>query len=238
MSNMLNPGRNLLTNRKIFPRIEFNSSKLNLAEDTTDSFGKRVYQTPDGSKYPSVTTILSWYTAPAIKKWRDHVGEEAANKIVNQAKRRGTSLHKVCELYLDNSDECLDKALPTTIDHFKPVKDFLDKNVEAVYCQEAALYSHYLKVAGRVDTIVRIGGQPWVIDFKTSIKMKKEERIKNYFMQGSVYCVMFEELTGIPVPNIGIIMVSDDGEFKVFEKKRDDFIYEFIRLKRMYDDKH
>ena len=235
---MLNPGRNLLTNRKIFPVVNFNASKINLAEDTTDAFGKRVYQTPDGAKYPSVTTILSWYSAPAIKKWRAHVGEEAANKIVTQAKRRGTSLHTVCEKYLENNDSCLDKALPTTIDHFKPVKEWLDTNVDAIYCQEAALYSHYLKVAGRVDCVAQINGVPWVIDFKTSIKIKKEERIKNYFMQTSVYCVMFEELTGIPVPNIGIIMVSDDGEFKVFAKKRDDYIHEFIRLKRMYDEKH
>lgn len=164
------------------------------------------------------------------------MGEEAANKITTQAKRRGSSLHKVCELYLDNDDSCLDKALPTTIDHFKPVKDFLDTNVDALYCQEAALYSKYLGVAGRVDCIVKFNsGQACVIDFKTSIKMKKESYIKNYFMQASAYCVMFEELTGVAVPNIAICMVSDEGEFKVFHKKRDDYIFDFVRIKKLFD---
>lgn len=235
---MLNPGRNLLTNRKTFPRVEFNDKRLNLTEEEKIE-NARFYKTPEGQKYPSVTTILSWYTAPNIVKWRKRVGNDEANKIVNQAKRRGSSLHKVCELYLDNDDSCLDKALPTTIDHFKPVKAWLDQHVEAVYCQEAALYSDFLKVAGRSDAIVKFyNGRSCILDFKTSIKMKKEAYIKNYFMQASAYCVMFEELTGIGIPDIAICMVTDDGEFNVFHKKRDDFIYDFIRVKRLYDEKH
>lgn len=234
---MLNPGRNLLLNRRTFDRLEFDSSKLNLTEEVKVE-SERFYVTPEGSKYPSVTTILSWYTAGAIVAWRKRVGEETANKIVNQAKSRGTALHKVCELYLDNDDSCLDKALPTTIDLFKPIKAYLDSEVEGIYCQEAALYSDYLKVAGRADGIVRLKGLGnAIIDFKTANKMKKESYIKNYFMQASAYCVMFEEMTAIPVTNIIICMVDNDGEFKVFHKKRDDYIFDFIRVRKLYNEK-
>ena len=32
--------------------------------------GKRFYVTPDGSAYPSITTILSLQDKPGLKKWR------------------------------------------------------------------------------------------------------------------------------------------------------------------------
>ena len=43
--------------------------------------GKRFYATPDGNKYPSVTTITSQYNKQSIMEWRKRVGEEEANRI-------------------------------------------------------------------------------------------------------------------------------------------------------------
>lgn len=36
--------------------------------------GKRLYETPDGSYYPSVTTITGQMNAKAISEWRQRVG--------------------------------------------------------------------------------------------------------------------------------------------------------------------
>ena len=45
--------------------------------------GKRVYLTPEGRKYPSVTTVISSNPkkAKAIARWRKNIGEEKANNI-------------------------------------------------------------------------------------------------------------------------------------------------------------
>ena len=43
--------------------------------------GRRLYATPTGEKYPSVTTILGDYGKEGIMEWRKKVGEEKANQI-------------------------------------------------------------------------------------------------------------------------------------------------------------
>ena len=40
--------------------------------------GKRYYQTPEGQKYPSVTTVTGLLSKDHIKLWRKRVGEETA----------------------------------------------------------------------------------------------------------------------------------------------------------------
>ena len=64
--------------------------------------GTRYYVTPEGNKYPSITTVLSAYNIGHIMEWRKRVGEEQANKISRQASGRGTRIHTLCEKYIDN----------------------------------------------------------------------------------------------------------------------------------------
>ena len=76
--------------------------------------GKRHYCLPDGSKVPSVTTILD-RTAPAekreaLQKWRDAIGHERAQAITTEAANRGTRMHSYLESYILNDDM---KPLPT-----------------------------------------------------------------------------------------------------------------------------
>ena len=76
--------------------FEFNMliNKFNytpISRETVD--GKRHYCLPDGSKVPSVTTILD-RTAPAEKKqalqnWRNRVGVVKAQEITTEAAGRG-----------------------------------------------------------------------------------------------------------------------------------------------------
>jgi len=49
---------------------------------TTETInGKRFYLTPEGNKYPSVTTITSQHNKQSILEWRKRVGEAEANRI-------------------------------------------------------------------------------------------------------------------------------------------------------------
>ena len=64
--------------------------------------GGRGYETPDGKLYPSVTTILSIRNKEGIFEWRKRVGEDVANYVARKAANRGTSVHHMCEDYLNN----------------------------------------------------------------------------------------------------------------------------------------
>jgi len=205
--------------------------------------GKRFYKTPEGLLYPSVTTITSQHGKDKIIEWRKRVGEEEANRISTRASNRGTKVHKICENYLNNEEDYartnpahIHKTMPDTIAMFKSLQPLLDEHVNNIHALEIPLYSHHLKVAGRVDCIAEYDGKLSIIDFKTSGKLKEESWIKGYFMQCSAYAVMYEERTGIPVSQI-VIMIAVDSEYpQVFIKKRNDYIKDFISYREVYDD--
>ena len=188
--------------------------------DTTTTNSGRDYLTPDGSLYPSVTTVLSILNEDIIKAWRQRVGEEEANRISGKASNRGTRVHSIVEKYLNNEDTV--KFLPhirQSLENLKPVLN----NIETIYGLEVLLYSHYLGLAGRCDCIGKYKGVPSIIDFKTSRYIKKKEKISNYFAQGAAYSIMWEERTGLVAPNIVIIMDVDHEKPLVFVEHRDNW---------------
>ena len=204
--------------------------------------GKRFYKTPEGLLYPSVTTITSQHGKDKILEWRRRVGEEEANRISTKASNRGTKVHKICENYLNNEEDYartnpahIHKTMPDTIAMFKSLQPLLDEHVNNIHALEIPLYSHHLKVAGRVDCIAEYDGKLSIIDFKTSGKLKEESWIKGYFMQCSAYAVMYEERTGIPVSQIVIMIAVDSEHPQVFIKKRNDYIKDFISYREAYD---
>ena len=205
-----------------------------LATETIN--GKRFYVTPGGNKYPSVTTITSQYNKQSIMEWRKRVGEEEANRISSKAAGRGTRVHTMCENYLNNQEDYLQKQMPDAIVMFKTLQPLLNEYVNNIHALEVPLYSDYLRTAGRVDCIAEFDGAISVIDFKTSSKPKEDKWIENYYMQCSAYAVMFEERTGIPVPRI-VVMIAVDGEkAQIFVKKRNDYIDGFIKYRDIYEE--
>ena len=186
--------------------------------------GKRHYVLPSGGLYPSITTILGWFKAKAIKEWRERVGEDEAKKIAVKSSRRGTAVHQICEDYLNNKEDCLIKHMPNNIVMFKSIRPILETNIKEVHHQEVPLYSNKLQIAGRVDCICKWNDRPAIVDFKTSSKPKKEDWIEDYFEQCTAYSLMFEEMTKIHIPDIKIVMAVENSEPILFEKT----IYDFI----------
>jgi hypothetical protein len=204
--------------------------------DTVTVNGKRYYATPEGNRYPSITTVLSVLSKQSIMEWRKRVGEEEANRISTQAARRGTKVHSMCEDYLNNELD-LKKFLPADKQTFLSLKPLLDEKISNIHAQEIALWSDYLKVAGRCDCIAEWDGKLSVIDFKTSRKLKKKEYISSYFQQASAYAVMYEERTGIPISQIVILIAVDDEEPQVFIEKRDNYIWKCVEtISRYYEE--
>ena len=197
---------------------------------STSSDGTRVYETPSGSAYPSVTTVTGLHSAKGIAEWRARVGNEEANRISGRASARGTRIHQYCEDYLRGN---IFEADMFDLQMFNSIKPLLDQ-VDNIHCLETPLWSDFLQVAGTVDCIAEFQGKLSVIDFKTSSKPKDRDDIHNYFMQTAAYAVAFEERTGIPIGRLVIIMAVDSDDPRWFIEKRDNWIGGFRKLRLDY----
>jgi genome maintenance exonuclease 1 len=215
------------------------SEKLNFDLNAENSPAGRLYKTPSGEKYPSVTTILSSYGKKQLFEWRERVGAEEANRIAAKASRRGTALHTVCEKYLLNELTGMKIAsmIPSTKELFFKMKSQLDENVTTVYCLEQALYSDRMRIAGRVDCIAEWNGKISVVDFKSSTNQKEKGKIENYFMQCTAYALMYEEIVGTPIEQIVVLIGTENGPGQVFVEKKEDYILELEKYVKKYYDK-
>ena len=212
--------------------------KLNELSVKTEE-GKRLYQTPQGKSYPSVTTVTGILSKDDIQAWRQRIGEEKADQITRAATSRGNEVHKLAELYLKNElfsqSTLFDEPKTNNYKMFEALSSVLDNKVGIVRAIEAPLYSDVLRVGGRVDLVAEWDNELAVIDFKTSSKPKKERWIDNYFMQSSAYAFMFEELTKISINKIVIAIALENLGTQIFIKSANDYIQQFIDLRKTYD---
>ena len=64
-------------------KIEFNHVECELPEiSATTNDGVRLYETPEGNLYPSITTVLSVKNKQGLSEWRQRVGNEVANYVL------------------------------------------------------------------------------------------------------------------------------------------------------------
>ena len=185
---------------------------------------KRFYVTPEGNEYPSITTVLSPRGKEGLMKWRKRVGEKTANYICNKAATRGTKVHKMCEDFLNGEDMTHHKKdfLPYCL--FNELKDKTFDNINEVIGQEVTLYSDKYKVAGRTDLIANYRNELSIVDFKTSTNERKDSYNENYYIQTAAYAEMFEELTGKPINQIVILVVTENGTVQEFIKDKQEYI--------------
>jgi genome maintenance exonuclease 1 len=186
----------------------------------------RYYTLPDGTKLPSVTTVLGAQKKQAIMEWRKRVGEEVANAISNKATSRGTKVHTLCENYLNNEE--VPFQMNDSYEMFMSIKPALNR-INNIHYQEQALWSKQLGMAGRTDCIGEFDGVLSSIDFKTSKKMKSHEDIEDYFWQTTAYALMYEEMVGIPIHQLVIIMAVEHHQPIIFIQKTEDHIEGLVK---------
>jgi genome maintenance exonuclease 1 len=201
--------------------------------------GNRYYVTPDGNHYPSITSVLSQQENLGLEAWKKKVGEKEAKRISQESMRIGTAVHQMCEFYLCNYIVKLDKEEKVIRDTFNRMR-FLLGNINNIVGTEIALYSDLLRVAGTADCIAEYNGVPSIIDFKTSRKPKKEEWIDDYYMQTFAYKLMFEEMTGVEIQQIVILVACVDSfDVQVFKKPAkdaDEWLEKLVKI--MKDNPH
>ena len=204
---------------------------LDMKAESVD--GKRLYQTPEGNKYPSVTTVTGLLNKEHIKLWRARVGEQEANKITAQATKRGTKMHDIFEKYLRQEEEIIfDNILQEQM--FNSALPLLDE-IQPI-ALEAPLYSDTLKMTGRVDCVGLFEDKLTIIDFKTSSKWKEEYMAKPWFIQMTAYAMMVEEMTGYEVEEILAIVVVEGqtGGVQAFGSFPNEHVDELVSLRKQY----
>ena len=196
----------------------------------TTAQGRRYFV--EGNAYPSVTTVIGEMKKKSILEWRRKVGEDEANAISKRATTRGNKCHKLAEDYLSNKplDRYRDDVL--SLGMFHQIRPYIDK-INNIHALEESLYSHTLKLAGRVDCIAEYDNELAIIDFKTSTKYKREEWIQDYFSQETAYAIMFQELTGLKVKQLVTIIATEQGTPQIFVKNN---ILEFVPKLKEYID--
>lgn len=201
--------------------------------------GSRLYLTPNGSKYPSVTTVIADHNKEAIDKWRKKVGVEKANSISRIASNRGDDVHEALEALL------LNKPVPSLFPHAKAVfvnmKQELVRRVSEVHGLEQPLFSHKLRLAGTTDCIARYDDKLSIVDFKTSLRLKKKEWVHGYFMQLVAYSYMFEEMTGLEIEQ-GIVLIGVDGcnfaqTFKLPKEEYGEYLLDLMSWRDKYEER-
>lgn len=175
--------------------------------------GKRHYCLPDGSKVPSVTTILD-KTKPeearqALANWKKSVGEERAKQITTEAANRGTRMHAYLENYVKSGDlselPSNPFAQPSWFMAAQVILDGLHK-VDEFWGVEVPLYYSGL-YAGTTDCIGVHQGEPSIMDFKQSNKPKKKEYISDYFLQLCAYAQAHNNMHGTNIQK-GVILMA------------------------------
>lgn len=175
--------------------------------------GKRHYSLPDGSKVPSVTTILD-RTKPqekreALANWKKRVGEVKAQEITTEAANRGTRMHAYLETYVQ-----MDEMKPLPGNHFAHPSWFMAAqiileglvHVDEFWGVEVPVYYSGL-YAGTTDCIGLWKGLPAIMDFKQTNKPKKREWIDDYFLQLAAYAQAHDHMHGTSIDQ-GVILMA------------------------------
>ena len=196
-----------------------------------ESSGKRLYATPDGSKVPSVTTILD-KTKPAeareaLARWKKSVGEVKAQEIVTEAAGRGTRMHKYLEDYVKGEplrESVTNPYAQQSLDMAKIVINKGFPKITEVWGSEVPLYFPGL-YAGTTDCCGIHNGDESILDFKQTNKPKKLEWIGDYFLQLTAYALAHNEVHGTNIRKGVILMCSKDYEYQEFTLEPKDFDY-------------
>lgn len=175
--------------------------------------GRRVYQTPDGGKVPSVTTVLD-ATKPqearqALQNWRNRVGHQQAQAITTEAASRGTRMHTYLEQYIKegsipglttNPYSWASHVMAQTV-----IDQGLRNRVTEFYGVEIPLYFPRL-YAGTTDGVGMHLNEESILDYKQTNRPKRREWIDDYFLQLAAYALAHNEVYGTNIRK-GVVLM-------------------------------
>ena len=204
-----------------------------------EDHGTRLYDV-NGTRLPSVTTILArTKDQKFLKDWKAKVGEQEAERIKNLSSRRGTSMHKFIECYVEDVgyDDLTGLGQEAKAMAEKIIEIGLAP-VEEYYGSEVTLYYPGL-YAGSTDLVCLHNGKESIVDFKQANRPKREEWIDDYKLQIAAYAMAHDYVHGSNIEQ-GVIMVCTPDlyyqEFKVEGAELRSWKHKFLKRLGMYHD--
>ena len=179
-------------------------------------------------KLPSVTTILSATQSDekkaSLAKWRQNVGENKAESIMNEAANRGTIMHRILEGYLlgQNHADFSDLGQEAGIMAQTVIDSGIRGHLDEIWGSEITVYYPRL-YAGATDLAGIYDGRESIIDFKQSNKPKRREWITDYFLQLAAYAMAHNYVYGTNIQSGVVLMCTKDNYFQKFEVKDKEF---------------
>ena len=183
--------------------------------------GMRKYLSGD-EKYPSVTSILSLTKSEedkaSLELWKQRVVYKEANRIKNDASRRGTSLHSYIEDYLRGRVN--ESFFESNEQHKNMAKVIIENGIkgklEEIYGMEATLINTRDKYAGTADLIGIYRGNLTILDFKQANRPKKADYIQDYFLQLGAYTLAHNIVYKTNISSGVILLCTVDNLFQDF----------------------
>ena len=201
-------------------RLEFNPDLKQI-----NFLDRRVYKRSEGVYYPSVTTILQYMPKNKFfESWLKDVGHNA-DLIMRKAGKEGTQVHEAVERLVKGQEV-------TWMDDFGNARysqlvwemilkfyDFWTTHKPELISAEDFVWSDEHKYAGTADLVVKMDGEIWLLDLKTSNSLHK-----SYDLQLSAYAKGLEEAKGIKIERTGIVWLkantrSDSKKKGVYQGK-------------------
>jgi len=159
--------------------------------------------------YPSVTSILQYFPkGKFFENWLKDVGHNA-EYIAKKSADEGTQTHSLIERYLEGEKlNWLDENghANCSLNVWQMVLKFADfwtvEKPELVE-SEIHLFSDTHKIAGTCDLVVRLRGELWILDIKTSNNLHT-----SYDLQLAAYTTCWNETFEEKVTRTGIIWLK------------------------------
>lgn len=197
------------------------------------------YRVADGTKVPSVTTILGRFKdSGALMKWayttgREHgrleaLGKEAPTslyEVSGKAADIGTAAHSMVEEYIngfdpENADDFLalePESREKARNAFGMYQSWASQSKLEIIAQEVGLVSERYRFGGTLDAIGVIDGVLCLVDWKTSNGVYSD-----YLLQLAAYRVLWEEANPDKILNGGFHLCR-------FSKEHGDFAHHYYR---------
>ena len=206
-------------NIKLVSRLK-KSNKYNYIQGkqiTDEESGNRVYDIV-GTRLPSVTTVLSATKDQTfLKNWKAKVGNEEAERIKNLSSRRGTAMHKFLESHIQGIGY---EDLTGIGQAAKPMAQKIIEvgltPIKEVYGSEVTLYYPGL-YAGSTDLVCLHNDLETIVDFKQSNRPKKEEWVKDYYLQIAAYAMAHDYVYKSNIRQGVIMICTPDLYYQVFK---------------------
>jgi len=145
---------------------------------------------PEYAFFPSSTWIAGYYPKGLpFYKWLAQKGWDTAEEIKVSAGDRGSRVHYACEQidigkginieedkYPSNLSDELKTLEPLEIDAVISYRDFIEETKPELLCNEMTVFGE--DYAGTLDKIMRIDGQIWIVDLKTSKSIWEEQKLQ------------------------------------------------------------